>query len=384
VGALVYWQFPHRWRAVYLSGLSFVLLATIALETLLGLAVVALAVYLTGRRYRLQPEKGGHLLVSLIVVVIGILCFFKYIPGVVRGVLGDASPQFLLIVAIPLGISYSSFKLIHYLIEVHRGNIRQHTLFEFTCYMFLFPIFTAGPIERFDHFLENREERWSWNSTVEGLTRIIHGLVKKFVLVAFLDHHALSRMTPAEIQQRPFDFPAPLMWAFLCCWYLYVYLDFSAYSDIAIGASRLFGLRIMENFNFPLLARNIQDFWKRWHMSLGNWCHNYVYMPTIGRWRNPYLAVYAALIVFALWHSGTMTRLCWGLYHATAVALYAAVIRWRRRRGWRPGNRLWSELPDRVYAQLVLVTSMAFPVAEQAGGLMGAGRILGMLFSIRI
>ena len=116
--------------------------------------------------------------------------------------------------------------------------------------------------------------------------------------------------------------------------FLYVYMDFSAYSDIAIGSSRLFGIRIMENFNWPIFAQNIGDFWRRWHMTLAGWCQTYVYLPTIGLSRNPFLAVYATFLAIGLWHAGSINYACWGLYHATGVAVFQIWQRFKRRRGW--------------------------------------------------
>ena len=109
------------------------------------------------------------------------------------------------------------------------------------------------------------------------------------------------------------------VWGFLALTYLYAYLDFSAYTDIAIGASRLFGIKIMENFNFPILAINISDFWKRWHMTLAGWCQTYIYMPVMARTRTPYAAVFATFTMMGLWHGATAGWLLWGLYHATGV-----------------------------------------------------------------
>jgi alginate O-acetyltransferase complex protein AlgI len=111
-------------------------------------------------------------------------------------------------------------------------------------------------------------------------------------------------------------------------------MDFSAYSDIAIGASRLFGIRIMENFDFPILAQNIANFWQRWHMTLGRWCQSYVYMPMIGLTRNPYIAVYCTWLAIGLWHAGSLNWVFWGLYHGTGVAIFVAWGRFKRRKKW--------------------------------------------------
>jgi alginate O-acetyltransferase complex protein AlgI len=118
-----------------------------------------------------------------------------------------------------------------------------------------------------------------------------------------------------------------------------MYLDFSAYSDIAIGSSQLFGIRIMENFNWPIFAENISVFWKRWHMTLSGWCQTYIYLPVIGLTRNPYVATYLTFIAIGLWHSGTTGALAWGLYHGTGISVFGYWNRYRRRRKWRGLDR---------------------------------------------
>src|SRR5690606_12379997 len=219
----------------------------------------------------------------------------------------------------------------------------------FACYVFLLPIFTAGPIERSDHCLAARESAGRLAATAEGLTRIAHGLIKKFVIGNPVLLPPNAGATDARIVlQRLTALPPRKVAGFCALTFLYRYLDFSAYSDIAIGASRLFGLRIMENFNWPILAQNIGAFWKRWHMTLAGWCQSYVYMPTIGLTRNPYVATYATFAAIGLWHSASFGWLAWGLYHATGLSVYGYWNRERRRRKWRgldrPGWR-WVGVP---------------------------------------
>ena len=114
-------------------------------------------------------------------------------------------------------------------------------------------------------------------------------------------------------------------------WFVYYYLDFSSYSDIAIGGSRLFGFRICENFNFPLFAASIGEFWQRWHMSLAQWCQSYVYMPLIGLTRNPYTALYATMLTIAMWHGASLNWFFWGIYHATGIVVFQKWVKLRRK-----------------------------------------------------
>ena len=258
----------------------------------------------------------------------------KYLP-VFAAFLEGASPG--IAIAAPLGISYFTFKLIHYAVETARGNITDRSLSRFFCYIFLFPIFTAGPIERFDHFLTHAEDRWRSQTMVEGLTRISHGLIKIFVLAKFAQPKFLGMGVPGSAAALVADlgeFAPYQIWLFFAVTYLYAYLDFSAYSDIAIGAARLFGFRIMENFRFPILAVNISDFWRRWHMTLVGWCQTYIYMPVMARTRTPYAAVFCTFIAMGLWHGAGAGWLLWGLYHASGVALYMSWARFARKFNW--------------------------------------------------
>lgn len=170
--------------------------------------------------------------------------------------------------------------------------------------------------------------------TVEGVTRIIHGLIKKFaiqlVLLPTIFAGASQDLQLAELG----DISTVKLWAMGVYAYLSLYMDFSAYSDLAIGSSRLFGLRIMENFNLPVLSPNIGTFWKRWHMTLAGWCQSYIYMPVLGVSRSPYLALYATFITIGLWHAAAMNWLFWGVYHATGITVFQAWTRFRKRRKW--------------------------------------------------
>jgi alginate O-acetyltransferase complex protein AlgI len=173
------------------------------------------------------------------------------------------------------------------------------------------------------------------------VTRIVQGLIKMFVLGRILIVQILQPLAIGydpraigNLETQLNGMASYAVWGYLTLTFLYAYIEFSAYSDIAIGASRLYGFRIMENFNFPIAACNISDFWKRWHMTLVGWIQSYVYMPTIGLTRRPYVAVYCTFIAMGLWHGATWNWLLWGLYHGTIVSLYLTWGRIKRSRGW--------------------------------------------------
>lgn len=324
VTVLVYWLLPSRLRLGFLALASFGY--TLALDPL---SAVILGVW-TVLFFRLLPPQRApesSVVTLLILSVLGLLFYFKYLPPLMSALIGATAHPLTL----PLGISFFTFKLVHFAVEAARGNVRETSLSRLAAYLFLFPIFTAGPIERYEHFQKHLEDRPNLQSMVEGTTRIAHGLVKRFLVAPWLLPYADLAFLVNNFSQLS----SGQVWSFLVASYLVLYLDFSAYTDIAVGASRLYGIRIMENFNFPVLATNISDFWKRWHISLATWCQTYVYLPLIGLTRNPYAAIYATFVVMGLWHEGTLARLFWGLYHATGVAAHLTWTRLARRRRWR-------------------------------------------------
>lgn len=338
--ALVYWQLPEPWRLRFLAAVSAAYL--LSLEPAGTAALIAWTLLF----YQLPRDNGSRarrLALLAVLAITGYLAYFKYLPVFIATLSGDSPAGRVLI---PLGISYYSFKLIHYALEARRGQLPRHSFDQFLCYMLCFPIFTAGPIERFDAFLKNRQTQFETAMLSEGLTRIAHGLIKKFLIAYLLTSPAFGLDDTADDLLKNLGRASfGEVWSFAIRSFLVFYLDFSAYTDIAVGSARLFGLRICENFNWPILATSIVQFWQRWHMSLSRWCQTYIYLPTIGLTRNIYAANYAAFLVMGLWHSASLHWTAWGLWHATGVAGYAQWTQFRRRRKWtftdtRAGNLL--------------------------------------------
>jgi alginate O-acetyltransferase complex protein AlgI len=377
--ALIVWQLPLRFRDGFIALVSAAFLGWHAPEPVLMLSAWGVAFFFLVR----PPAEDGALRrrsyhALLIVGVLGVLFWFKYWTPLKAAFATTPMEEHVIV---PLGMSYFTFKLIHYAVEVAKGNIRDRRASTFASYLLLFPIFTAGPIERYDHYLANRETTWSFDSTVVGLTRIIHGLVKKMVIANLMILEHLQGRNARTVLAGLEDLAQWDVASFLFLYFLYVYFDFSAYSDICIGVSRLFGMRIGENFNFPLVARDINDFWKRWHMSLSGWCQAYVYLPTIGLTRNPYVAVVSTFVVMGLWHTGSLTRIAWGLYQAAGVIAFTKWSQFKRRRKWKALGRAPWNLAGAPITWSFMAGSAAFLAAE-AGSIdaWGALRILAKFF----
>lgn len=371
----VHWMLPERLRHGFVAAVSIAVLLAIEPVSIAVLVALSIGVHAVARRSRasVAGAAGRKLAVGVVALVLGYLVACKYLPPLVA-----ATPL------LPLGISYFSFKLVHYAIEVRRDVIGEHGLDRFLAYVFLYPAFVAGPIERFDHFCDERESRWSLEATVLGLTRVVHGLVKRFVFSTML-LDLRGRLVGGDGFGAFVDEAGMLAaWSYCVLSFLHVYMDFSAYSDIAIGTSRLFGFRILENFRWPILARNIGDFWTRWHMTLAGWCRSYVYLPAIGLTRNPYVAVYATFVAIGLWHAGSLSYLVWGLYHGTGVVVYQTWRRARRRtRSSASTPTRWAgalaAAPAVLATFLFVSASFAFSAGHRGGGIEVGLRLFGKL-----
>ncbi len=332
-GACVHWMLPRGWRAAFLTVISVGFLFTKAPESCAALAAWTVAFYFLAPRTIGSSSKAGSLISVMVLGSLGYLAYFKYIPPLIHTLWPDATGMSLVL---PMGISYYTFKLIHYAVEVRRENITDRSFWTFCAYIYLFPIFTAGPIQRFDRFVEDREETFSREALTDGLTRIAHGLIKKFVFAKMIVFDWMMQGQGADFFFADFGRQhSDDALRLIGCSFLFAYLDFAAYSDIAIGSSRLFGLKIQENFDWPLLAPDIGSLWKRWHMTLAGWCQAYVYLPMIGLTRNPYLGVLFTFLVMGLWHAGSLNFICWGLYHALGVTVALVFARQSRKRRWK-------------------------------------------------
>lgn len=241
----------------------------------------------------------------------------------------------------PLGISYFTFRIICYLVEIYRKNSAPLKPSEYLAYVTFFPTMLAGPIERVGTFVKQLQEnvKADQGDVAEGIWRILQGLVKK-ILLAGLFYRLASPMLNLSPIELGFDTQLSILapwqlWSCTLAYYFYIYFDFAGYSDIAIGTARLMGFRIMENFNWPILATNVSDFWQRWHISLTGWIRDYIYFPLGGNRKGlvkaaPFTLI--AMFVVGVWHGAAVHFALWGIYHGTLLILYRTYRKWRRDR----------------------------------------------------
>jgi D-alanyl-lipoteichoic acid acyltransferase DltB (MBOAT superfamily) len=219
---------------------------------------------------------------------------------------------------IPLGLSFYTLRTTHYVLDGSRGSLPEHSFGEYAAYQFFLPTLMVGPINRFQEFQRSlRRRRWDSAEFSAGCERLLYGYVKIVCLSAYLVSHKLAPLASGTAL-------GPAAKAYLGCliYGLNLYLLFSGYSDVAIGFARMLGLRVGENFHYPFLARSINDFWQRWHISLSTWCRDYVYLPVLALGRSPMAAILTSMLVLGLWHEFSPRYLVWGIYHGVGIAVW--------------------------------------------------------------
>lgn len=286
----------------------------------------------TSRFYR----KGSRICLLGIVQAVILLGIFKYLGFLIR-IYNDSTswlsfpelhgvPKLIL----PLGLSFFTFEFIHYAADCYVGKIQNARARDYAAFIFFFPTMVAGPIKRFQQFsAELSHARFDPSAISQGLTRIGVGLGKKHVLADTFHLWAAPLNTDALFSAGRLEICARVV---AYTWKMY--FDFSGYSDLAIGSAKLFGIAVPENFNFPYFARNIGDYWRRWHISLMSWLESYVLIPLLfSRWSLPgfegrsnerrvALALIGVFLVSGLWHGASYNFVIWGLYMGIVVAAY--------------------------------------------------------------
>ncbi len=281
----------------------FLMIATVGIGYILGLLI----------------EKFRGTLWSRIFLIISVssslaaLGYFKYADFFIANfnlLTGFSMP--LLRLVLPIGISFYTFQILSYTVDVYRGNTKaQRNPINLAAYVALFPQLIAGPIVRYSDIEAQLTVRThSFEKTANGIRRFIIGLSKKIILA-----NSLGELTDAFISSG--DKSVLFFWLFAVCYMLQIYFDFSGYSDMAIGLGKLLGFEFMENFNYPFISSSITDFWRRWHISLGTWFRDYVYIPLGGnRVKRPQLLfnIFVVWFLTGFWHGAEWNFIIWGLY----------------------------------------------------------------------
>ena len=260
----------------------------------------------------IDKYKNKKVLILILTIHLGLLGIFKYADFTIKNINFLFKSQIpLLKLALPIGISFYTFQIISYIVDVYNGKVKvQKSFIKLATYVSLFPQLIAGPIVRYETIeneLENRTH--SFENFAYGVRRFILGLSKKVLIANMLGELCSNFMSVTEKS-------VVLYWMFGIGYMLQIYFDFSAYSDMAIGLGRMFEFHFLENFNYPYIAKSITEFWRRWHISLSSWFKDYVYIPLGGNRKGTKILIRNILIVWTLtgiWHGASWNFVIWGL-----------------------------------------------------------------------
>ena len=365
---LVYFLVPQKFKNTVLLAFSllfygwgepkyvFLMIATIAVFYFCGLAI---------DKAKTKNWKKTWVTVSA-AVGIGLLAVFKYADFFIANfsaATGLSIP--LLRLALPVGISFYTFQSLSYTIDVYRGNVPvQKNPISFGAYVTLFPQLIAGPIVRYADVAKELDSRaHSWEDAMAGVRRFLLGLGKKVILA---DNFALL----VSIFRNSGEKSLLFYWMYAIAFTLNIYFDFSGYSDMAIGLGRIFGFHFIENFNYPYLSKSVTEFWRRWHMSLGSWFRDYVYIPMGGnrvpKWRW-IVNIFTVWMLTGFWHGAAWNFILWGLLFGCLLLLEKLV----------PAIGKLPGVVKHLYVLLIVVLSF---VLFNAGSLSQAGEDLACMF----
>ena len=366
----VYFLTPARFRNAVLLLASLIFYAWGEPKYVLLMLASILSGYgfgLLQEQYR--GQKGAKLVCGLSVAVsLSFLLYFKYADFFLENfnaATGLGVP--LLRIALPIGISFYTFQIISYTVDVYRGEPAQKNLIHLAAYVAMFPQLIAGPIVRYSDIAQQLEHRsHSTALAAEGVRRFLIGLGKKILIANQLGE--LCSVFRASDEKSVLFY-----WLYAVAFALHIYFDFSGYSDMAIGLGKVFGFHFLENFNYPYISASITEFWRRWHMSLGTWFRDYVYIPLggnrVGRARQ-LLNILVVWMLTGFWHGANWTFMAWGLYFGVLLILEKKFLA-----GWI--TRLPSVL-QHVYALFFIVIGWVFFRSDSMGL---AVQYLGSMFT---
>ena len=290
----------------------------------LPILLLGLGTYFTG------ILRNRHLCIVWIIVCVAALVLFKYTYFFFDGIVSFISPDLsrmgvgitkgLLPELPPLAISFFTFEFIHYLIEIHRGHKPIRSPLTFALFAIFWPSLVAGPVKRYQQFVVSAArgmKQSGYDDVRMGMARVALGISKKL---------AADTMTPwiNFWGDRIHEQPVEIQWTIFVALGVRIFLDFSGYSDMAIGFAKMMGIKLPENFNWPYLAVSINDFWKRWHISLSSWIRDYIYIPLGGNQCGIVRKVFngfAAMAICGLWHGASWNFIVWGLYHGLGLTI---------------------------------------------------------------
>ena len=320
---VLYFLVPMRWKNTMLLLASLFFYAWGEPKFVVFMLASIVQGYVLARlveKYRADRRRAKLFLTLSLVFSLGLLGYCKYADFFLSGfnaLTGLHIP--LLRVALPIGISFYTFQILSYVVDVYRGDVKaQRNFIDLAAYIAMFPQLIAGPIVRYSDIASQLEHRThSLADIAAGARRFVLGLGKK-VLLANVFYELITTFKASD------DRSVLFYWLYAAACVLNIYFDFSGYSDMAIGLGRIFGFRYLENFDYPYISASITEFWRRWHMSLGSWFRDYVYIPLGGNRRGKARQILNLLAVWALtglWHGASWNFVLWGLYFFVLLSI---------------------------------------------------------------
>lgn len=322
---LFYFIVPRKYRNFILLIVSLIFYAwgePVYIVLMLFSTVIDFINGLLVEKYADQPKKAKKVVIFAVIVNLSLLTFFKYSGFIVSNVNALIGTTFTVPdIALPIGISFYTFQTMSYTIDVFRKDApAQKNIINLGAYVTMFPQLIAGPIVRYQTVAEQLNHRKETQSLfASGVERFVIGLGKKVLLANNIGllWSQVSSMAISELTVMT-------SWLGVIAFGLQIYFDFSGYSDMAIGLGRMFGFELLENFNYPYISQSITEFWRRWHISLGTWFRDYVYIPLggnrKGKWRT-YLNVFIVWFLTGLWHGASWNFILWGLYFGIIITI---------------------------------------------------------------
>lgn len=327
---LLYFSVPRRLRNTILLIVSLIFYAwgePIYIILMLFSTVTDFVHGLLVERYRNQPKKAKLVVLSSITINLGLLVFFKYSTFLLTNInLLFHTNFYIPQMSLPIGISFYTFQTMSYTIDVFRQEAKaKKNMIDLGAYVTMFPQLIAGPIVRYQTIANQLDHRVeSEDLFAKGIWRFTIGLGKK-VLLANNIGLLWNQIQLTEMS----DLSIVMAWLGLVAFGFQIYFDFSGYSDMAIGLGYLFGFELLENFNYPYISQSITEFWRRWHISLGSWFRDYVYIPLGGNRKGKkrmYLNLFIVWMLTGLWHGASWNFVLWGLYFGILIIIEKAFL----------------------------------------------------------
>ena len=322
---LIYFIVPKKLKNLVMIISSFLFFAWGEINYIPIMLILAVMDFICGKKinenWSNKRKKALYLWIDVGVNLL-ILFFFKYADFIISSINNITNFNIpLLNIPLPIGVSFNTFQSLSYIIDVYRGTVKcEKSFYNYLTYTTLFPQIIAGPIVRYetvDEELENKNISLDNFST--GMRRFIIGLGKK-VIIANNIGALWNTIETGNIQEMS----VMLSWIGIISFAFQIYFDFSGYSDMAIGLAKIFGMDFDENFDFPYISKSITEFWRRWHITLGSWFRDYIYIPLGGNRRGLLIQIRNIIIVWALtgaWHGASWNFVLWGLYFGIILIL---------------------------------------------------------------